>query len=49
VTNLTAPASYRAAVRFRWLNPRGRLIKALELRTATCAQPAAPATPLAGG
>jgi len=48
VTNLTAPASYRAAVRFRWLNPKGRLIKTLELHTATCAQPAAPATPLAG-
>ena len=45
VTNLTAPASYRGAVRFRWLNVKGRLIKALELRTAACAQPAAPAAP----
>jgi hypothetical protein len=47
VTNLTAPASYRAAVRFRWLNGKGRLMKSVELRTASCAQPAAPATPLA--
>jgi hypothetical protein len=47
VTNLAAPASYRGAVRFRWLNARGRLMKAMELRTASCAQPAAPATPLA--
>ena len=46
VTNLAAPASYRAAVRFRWLDARGRLMKAVELRTASCAQPAAPA-PLA--
>jgi hypothetical protein len=47
VTNLTAPASYRAAVRFRWLNARGRLMKSVELRTTSCAQPAAPASPLA--
>jgi hypothetical protein len=46
VTNLTAPASYRAAVRFRWLNAKGRLMKSVELRTASCAQPAAPMTPL---
>ena len=26
VTNLSAPASYRATVRFRWLNAKGRLI-----------------------
>jgi hypothetical protein len=43
VTNLSAPAFYRAAVRFRWLNARGRLMKAVELRTARCQQPAAPA------
>ncbi len=33
VTNLSAPAYYRARVRFRWLNAKGRLIKAPELRT----------------
>jgi hypothetical protein len=44
VTNLSAPAFYRAAVRFRWLNARGRLMKAEELRTARCQQPAPPAT-----
>jgi hypothetical protein len=44
VTNLSAPAFYRAAVRFRWLNSRGRLMKAEELRTIRCEQPAAPVT-----
>ena len=33
VTNLAAPAYYRAAVRFRWLNAKGRLVKSAELRT----------------
>jgi hypothetical protein len=45
VTNLSAPALYRAAVRFRWLNAKGRFLKATELRTAKCEQPAPPATP----
>jgi len=40
VTNLSAPAYYRAAVRFRWLNADGRLIKALERRTPACYEPA---------
>ena len=39
VTNLSAPAVYRAAVRFRWLNARGKLIRAVERRTSTCTQP----------
>jgi hypothetical protein len=43
VTNLSAPAFYRAAVRFRWLNAKGRLLKSEELRTARCEQPATPA------
>jgi hypothetical protein len=47
VTNLSAPAYYRAAVRFRWLNSKGKLIKALELRTPRCLQPAPPATAVA--
>ncbi|MGO9488448.1 MAG: hypothetical protein ACLQBB_05405 [Solirubrobacteraceae bacterium] len=40
VTNLAAPADYRAAVRFRWLNSKGKLMKALEMRTPRCVQPA---------
>jgi len=52
VTNLSAPALYRGALRFRWVNDKGRLIKAEELRTARCEQPAAsssaPATSPAG-
>jgi hypothetical protein len=43
VTNLSAPAFYRAAVRFRWLNAKGRVLKSEELRTARCEQPATPA------
>jgi hypothetical protein len=43
VTNLSAPAYYRALVRFRWLNAKGRLIEADELRTPKCLEPAAPA------
>jgi hypothetical protein len=45
VTNLSAPASYRAAVRFRWLGAKGKLIRAQELRTPRCLQPVAPAVP----
>lgn len=44
VTNLSAPAFYRGSVRFRWLNARGHVIKAQELRTPRCEQPATPAT-----
>jgi len=39
VTNLSAPAYYRAEVRFRWLDADGRLIKAMERRTPACFQP----------
>jgi hypothetical protein len=45
VTNLSAPALYRAAVRFRWLNARGHVIKGIERHTSRCAQPAPPANP----
>jgi hypothetical protein len=38
VTNLAAPAYYRAAVRFRWLNAKGKLIRTGELHTARCLQ-----------
>jgi hypothetical protein len=47
VTNLSAPALYRGAVRFRWLNTKGHPIKTQELRTARCEQPASP--PASGG
>jgi len=42
VTNLSAPAVYRGAVHFRWLNAKGRQIKSLELRTPRCEEPAPP-------
>jgi hypothetical protein len=38
VTNLAAPAFYRASVRFRWLNAKGRLIRTDELLTQRCLQ-----------
>ncbi len=38
VTNLLAPASYRAVVRFRWLNGKGRLLKSAYRRTPGCEQ-----------
>jgi hypothetical protein len=38
VTNLAAPAYYRGSVRFRWVNAKGRLVKAYELRTPRCVQ-----------
>jgi hypothetical protein len=44
VTNLSAPAFYRGAVRFRWFNAKGRLMRSEELRTPRCQQPAPPAT-----
>jgi hypothetical protein len=43
VTNLAAPAFYRAAVRFRWLGAKGKVLKIMDLRTRRCEQPA-PAT-----
>jgi len=45
VTNLSAPAVYRGAVAFRWINARGRAIKYLELRTPRCSQAAGAPTP----
>jgi hypothetical protein len=38
VTNLAAPAYYRGSVRFRWVNAKGKLVKAYELRTPRCIQ-----------
>ncbi len=45
VTNLAAPAFYRAAVRFRWLGPKGRLLSATELHSRRCEEPA-PVSPV---
>jgi hypothetical protein len=42
VTDLSAPAFYRGAVRFRWLNARGRPIAGTELHTPRCEQPPLP-------
>jgi hypothetical protein len=39
ITNLAAPAAYRAVVHFRWLGEKGRLLKRAALRTARCVQP----------
>jgi len=47
VTNLPAPASYRAVVRFRWLNARNHPVKVAQRRTARCEQPTH--TPIAPG
>ncbi len=38
VTNLSAPAFYRGAIRFRWLGTKGRLLKTAVLRTRRCEQ-----------
>jgi hypothetical protein len=40
VTDLSAPAVYRAAVDFRWLNASGHQIKKLERDTSSCTQTA---------
>ena len=39
ITNLAAPAGYRAVVHFRWIGDRGRLLKRAVLHTASCEQP----------
>lgn len=39
VTNLDAPAAYRAVVHFRWLGEKGRVLKRAESRTSRCIQP----------
>ena len=40
VTNLSAPAAYRAVVRFRWQGEKGHVLKRMELHTSRCLQPA---------
>jgi hypothetical protein len=44
VTDLFAPATYRAAIHYRWLGPKGRVLRTLYLRTPRCEQPAAAAS-----
>jgi hypothetical protein len=39
VANLQAPASYRALVRFRWLDDSGAVIQSATRKTKTCKQP----------
>ena len=48
VTNLSAPAVYRAVIRFRWLAPRGRVLKRVQRYTGRCTQ-LAPPPPAEGG
>lgn len=49
VTNLTAPASYRGFVRFRWLNSKGHVIKRVDRLTSRCLQTGVPTEPTEGG
>lgn len=50
VTNLSAPAYYRALISFRWTGPHWRILKRDEQRSPRCVQPApappSPASPL---
>ncbi len=39
VTNLAAPAVFRAQVRFRWFDDRGRVLKRTQRFTPTCVEP----------
>lgn len=39
VEGLTAPAAYRAVVRFRWVDRRGRTVRSTRRTTASCRQP----------
>ncbi len=43
ITNLPAPASYRAWVRYRWLSDHGHVLKTTERRSLRCEQPSIPA------
>jgi hypothetical protein len=42
VSNLSAPAEYRALVRFRWEGAGARVIRRVERVTPRCAEPEAP-------
>lgn len=49
VTNLSAPASYRGLVRFRWLNSSGHVMKRASRLTTRCLQTTAASEPGSGG
>ena len=49
VTNLPAPAAYRAVVLYRWIGEHGRVIRRAERRTPVCRQPQARPRTAAGG
>jgi hypothetical protein len=42
VTNLPAPATFRAVVEYRWMNERGQVIRHDERRTLGCREPGGP-------
>ena len=46
VTNLAAPAFYRAIIRFRWLGGHGRMLQALALHTRRCEEPVLSSEPV---
>jgi hypothetical protein len=48
VTDLPAPAVFRAIVHYRWLNEKGQVIRRDERRTPVCRQPAPASSPAAG-
>lgn len=48
VTDLPAPAGFRAVVLYRWLNEKGRVLRSDERHTPICRQPAERPKPAAG-
>jgi hypothetical protein len=49
VTDLGAPAEYRAEIRFRWLGSRGRLLRTSVLHTPVCTETAGGSEEAAAG
>jgi hypothetical protein len=45
VTNLSAPAVYRALIRFHWFNDKGSVVRRAERHTAVCVQPGVVSAP----
>jgi hypothetical protein len=48
VTNLSAPASFRALVLYRWIDDKGRVMRHTVRRTPVCRQPVEVPKPAAG-
>ncbi len=46
VTNLAAPAAFRAQVHYRWLDAHGRTLARAQRRTPVCQQPAQSVVPV---